>query len=169
MLGPGEPVPPDHSKDARVGPSSAKTAIRWSGLPRLTLAAFRGANVDPTQRGEDQTFVITKPNFITEGSGANVRSVMDTLYLCQAITYDPGDVRVPASDGRPNAVDYYGSDHGEVVWFGFPLYDFELDQARTVTSIVLTNLGVPHGPPGTGGAHAFRAEGRTGRVVAAGR
>jgi len=159
-LAPGDPVPADHSQDARVGPSSAKTAIRWSGLPRLTLAAFRGANIDPTQRGVAQTFVITQPNFITEGSGANVHSVMDTLYLCQALTYDPNDSRVPASDGRPNAVDYYGSEHGEVVWFGFPLYDFELDQARTVTSIVLTNLGVPHGPPGTGGAHPFRIAAR---------
>jgi len=154
QLLPGDPVPPDHSKDARVGPSSAKTAIRWSGLPRLTLASYRSSNIDPTQRGVAQTFVITRPNFITEGSGPSFRSVVDTLYLCQALTYDPNDARVPASDGRPNAIDYYGSQHGELVWFGFPLYYFEPDQARTVTSIVLTNLGVPHAPPGTGGAHA---------------
>ena len=104
--------------------------------------------------------MITKPNFVTEGSGANFRSVLDTLYLCQAIQYDPNDSRVPPTDGRPNAVDYYGSDHGEVVWFGFPLYDFDLDQARTVTAIVLTNLGVPHAPAGVGGAHQFRVAAR---------
>ena len=59
-----------------------------------------------------------------------------------------------SADGRPNAVDYYGSQHGEVVWFGFPLYYFEPAQARLVTQTVLTNLGVPLAPQGTGGAHA---------------
>jgi len=154
QLAPGDPLPADRSKDPRVGPSSAKTALRWSGLPRLTLASYRTSNIDPSQRKVSQTFVITKPNFVTEGSGASFRSVLDTLYLCQAFQYDPNDARVPPTDGRPNAVDYYGSQHGEVVWFGFPLYYFELDQARTVTSIVLKNLGVPLAPAGTGGAHA---------------
>jgi len=151
-LAPGEAVPADRSKDPRVGPSAARTAVRWSGLPRLTLAATRTANADPTRRIERQTWAITKPLEVTEGSGAATQSVMDTLYLYQSITYDPNDVQLPVADGLPNAVDYHGSEHGEVVWFGFPLYDFELDQARQLTSLVLTNLGVPR-TPGAGGAH----------------
>jgi hypothetical protein len=151
-LAPGEAVPADRSKDPRVGPSAARTAVRWSGLPRLTLGGYRTLNTDPTQRLERQTWEITKPLSVTEGSGAATQSVMDTLYLYQASVYDPNGVQVPDADGFPNAVDYHGSEHGEVVWFGFPLYDFELDQARQLTSLVLTNLGVPRAP-GAGGAH----------------
>lgn len=152
---PGSPPPPDRTLDPRIGPSAARTALRWSGLPRLTLSAFRGANVNPAQRSVNLTFVITQPMFVTEGTGAAFRSVVDTLYLCQARTYDPNHVQVPPSDGFPNAIDYYGDDSGEVVWFGFPLYYFEQDQARQVAQIVLRNLGLlPKALPGAG-AHAL--------------
>lgn len=141
-LAPGEEVPADRSKDPRVGPSAAHNALRWSGLPRLTLAAVRTASIDPAVRVEKQTWVITQPLSVLEGRGRRGESALDTLYLAQAIVYDPTDASPAASDGRPNAVDYHGADNGEVVWFGFPLYYFEPDQARTLTRKVLSVLGV---------------------------
>ncbi|MEP7029143.1 MAG: hypothetical protein ABI960_11145, partial [Candidatus Eisenbacteria bacterium] len=153
---PGSPPPADRSLDPRIGPTAAKTALRWSGLPRLALAGYRTSNLDPTLRRVNQTWVITKPLFVTEGSGTAFRSVLDTLYLCQAKLYDPNHVQSPPSDGFPNAIDYYGSDHGEVVWFGFALYYFSLEDARTVTRIVLHNLGVDPVPPAQpSGAHSI--------------
>jgi len=139
---PGSAPPPDRSLDPRIGPSAARTAVLWNDLPRLTLATVRGVNVNPALRSVNLTWVITQPMFVTEGTGAAFRSVLDTLYLCQARLYDPNHLRVPPSDGYPNAAFYYGSDHGPLVWFGFPLYYFELDQARQVTAIVLRNLGL---------------------------
>jgi len=139
---PGSPAPPDRSLDPRIGPSAARTAVLWSDLPRLTLAPFRGANANPALRSVNLTWVVTQPLFVTEGTGAAFQSVLDTLYLCQARLYDPNHVQVPPSDGDPNAVFYHGSEHGTLVWFGFPLYYFDLDQARTVTRIVLRNLGL---------------------------
>ncbi len=152
---PGTQPPPERTCDPRIGPSAAKTALRWAGLPRLTLAAFRGANDIPKLRSINLTWVITKPLFITEGTGAAFRSVVDTLYLCQARTYDPNRIQIPPSDGFPNAIDYYGSEHGEVVWFGFPLYHFELSQARQVARIVLHNLGVDPNPALRSGPHGM--------------
>jgi hypothetical protein len=119
-----------------VGSAGARTAQRWSGLPKLTLHAFRGANPDPALRSVNLTWVIPKPLEVTEGTGRQTESVLDTLYLCQALKPDPDHVLVPPSDGFPNAVDYHGSEHGEVVWFGFPLYYFERAQARQVVATV---------------------------------
>jgi hypothetical protein len=156
-LAAGQPPPPDRSLDPRVGPSAQRTLAQgWGGLPRLTLAAYRTAPADPSLRSVAKTNVITQPLFVTEGTGAALQSVADTLYLCQALQYDPNDVNVPASDGLPNAIDYHGSEHGEVVWFGFPLYVFEPDQARQCAHTVLTHLGVVPAAPGARGAHAFR-------------
>lgn len=155
-LEPGQPMPEDRSLDPRIGPSAAKTAIRWSGLPRLTIANYRTANPDPELRSigrPAETWVITRPLFVTEGSGANFRSVLDTLYLCQARELDLTSARIPPSDGFPNAVHYYGSEHGEVVWMGFSLYFFERDQARQVADKVFRNFGLVPVPAGQRGAH----------------
>jgi hypothetical protein len=139
---PGSPPPPDRSLDPRIGPSAERTAVLWNDLPRLTLASYRNANLNPALRSINLTWVITKPNFVTEGVGDAFQSVIDTLYLCQARSYDPDQLQVPPSDGFPNATFYHGSQHGELVWFGFPLHFFERDQARQVTRIVLRNLGL---------------------------
>ena len=153
---PGSPPPVDRSLDPRIGPSAARTAVRWGTLPRLTLASYRGSNIDPTQRSVNLTWVITQPLFNTEIVGGTLQSVCDTLYLCQARLYDPNHLQSPPSDGFPDAIDYYGSGQGEVVWFGFPLYYFELSQAREVTRLVLHNLGVDPIPAARPtGANAF--------------
>jgi len=151
--------PADLSCDPRIGPSAEKTAIKWTGLPRLTIANFRDPSPFET-RTVRNTFVITKPLFTVEGSGASFGSVMDTLYLCQAALFDPNHTQVPPSDGFPNAIHYYGSEHGEVVWFGFPLYYFELSQARQVTAKVLEVLGLSPLPAGVrSGPHAVASDG----------
>ena len=72
---------------------------------------------------------------------------VDTLFLYQALRYDTTNA-YPGSDGRPNALDVHAGDQGELVWFGFPLYYFEPDQARQVTSTVLRMLGVERLPRG---------------------
>ncbi len=150
---PGTSPLPDRLCDPRIGPTAAKTAERWSGLPRLTIRNYRGSVPDQSLGPPNITWVITKPLFVTEGGGADFRSVLDTLYLCQAREYDPNSARIPPSDGFPNAVHYYGEQHGELVWFGFPLYFFERDQARLVVHKVLTNFGLTPAAPGRRGAH----------------
>ncbi len=137
----------DRTHDPRIGPSAARAAARWEGLPRFTMAAYRGANADPLQRSVNQTWYVSKPLFVTEGQGAAAASVLDTLYLLQARDYSL-DGAGATSDGKPNAVDYHGGDNGEIVWFGFPMYFFELDQARQAVHTVLANLGVPPRTPG---------------------
>jgi hypothetical protein len=143
----------DRSKDPRIGSGAERTALRWAGLPRLTVRNYRGSTLVNGYRSFNQTFIISKPNFITEGSGASFRSVLDTLYLCQARLLDLNSVQVPPSDGRPNAVHYYGSEHGDVVWMGFPLYIFEPDQAREVVRKVMEVFGVPQATPRERGAY----------------
>jgi len=149
----------DRTHDPRIGPAAARNLTLWSGLPRLTIAAYRGANVDPDQRALSKTFFVSQPLFEVEGVGANTVSVMDTLYLFQAREYDPLDLNKPveqngsAPDGKPNAVYYHGVD-GQSVWLGFAPYHFELDQIRTVFAKVLTNLGLQPLPAGMRpGAH----------------
>ena len=93
------------------------------------------------QRSINQTWYIVKPNEITEGTGAGRRAVLDTLYLLQARDYS-GVGNGALSDGHPNAIHYYGSEHGEVVWFGFPLHSFRRDDARAAVRAVMRNLGV---------------------------
>jgi hypothetical protein len=87
---------------------------------------------------------------------------MDTLYLLQARNYTgngASGTNGSFSDGMPNALHYHGSEHGEVVWFGFPLYYFELDQARQAVATVMRVLGVaPSAPGGSPGARAARRE-----------
>ncbi len=131
----------DRAHDPRIGPGAERTALRWSALPHLTLDTFRGANPDVNQRSINQTWYVSKPNVITEGTGAAQRAVLDTLYLLQARDYSgagPGAL----SDGMPNAIHYYGSEHGEVVWFGFPLHSFHRDEARAAVHAVMRVLGV---------------------------
>src|SRR5207247_2973420 len=115
---------------------------------------WRGANADPTLRAIAQTWYVSKPLFVTEGQGPATESVMDTLYLLQAKDYSL-DPTGALSDGKPNAFDYHGSGSGEIVWFGFPLYNFELDQARQAVDTVLRVLGVPPRAPYV--AHVARA------------
>ena len=131
-----------------VGSRAERSAQRWNGLPRLTLSAFRGASPDPATRSVNLTWVISAPLSIVEGTGRNSYSVLDTLYLCGARRPDPDHVLVPPSDGFPNAVDYHGSEHGEVVWFGFPLYYFERSQARQVVATVMRAFGIAPLPAG---------------------
>jgi hypothetical protein len=92
---------------------------------------------------------------------------MDTLYLLQSKFYDPNRISIPPSDGFPNAIHYYGTENGpgsELVWFGFPLYIFEPEQARQVVRSVMRNLGVAPAPPELRGAHPAESS-RVPRVV----
>ena len=132
----------DRTHDPRIGPSAERNVPLWGDLPRLTIAGYRSANVNPDNRSVNLTWCINQPLFVTEGTGANFQSTLDTLYLFQAKTLDLNHVQVPPSDGFPNAVYYHGADNGSLVWMGFPLYFFELDQARTVAEIVLRNFGL---------------------------
>jgi hypothetical protein len=135
----------DRSHDPRIGPGAERTAQRWADLPQLTLDAFRGANPDVDQRSINQTWYISKPLVITEGSGDARRAVLDTLYLLQARDYS-GDGSGALSDGMPNAIHYYGGDNGELVWFGFPLHSFHRDEARAAVRAVMRVLGVEPTP-----------------------
>ena len=149
----------DRSLDPRIGPSAARNVPLWEGLPRFSLRVYRGAAPDINQRSINQTWYVSKPLVIQEGGVP----VLDTLYLLQARNYT-GDGTTGSngslSDGQPNAFYYHGSEHGAVVWFGFPLYYFENDQARQAVATVLRVLGVPprspHDPPGAGAATADR-------------
>lgn len=137
----------DRTHDPRIGPGAERTAARWSGLPRLSLAAYRGAAVDPGQRWIAQTWNIGAPMQGIEGAGAGASAVVDTLYLFQSELYDPTN---QGTDGKPNAIHYHGSQHGEVVWLGFPLYYFEPDQARTLVRRVMSVFGVETVPGAPG-------------------
>ena len=92
--------------------------------------------------------MISKPLSVSEVKGNKSESTLDTLYLCQSRAFDPLHEKVPPSDGFPNAIHYHGSDNGEIVWFGFSLYYFELDQARQVVRAVMRNFGIEPLPPG---------------------
>jgi len=155
----------DRTHDPRIGPSSERNVPLWNDLPRLTMAAYRSANVNPDLRSISLTWFISQPLFVTEGTGENFHSTLDTLYLFQARQFDPARVQVPPSDGFPNATYYHGSDNGKVVWFGFALYYFELDQARDVARAVLRNFGIAPkaGPPS--GAHAYVSQSAATRPV----
>ena len=122
----GPATPADRTHDPRIGPGAVRTAERWSGLPRLTTYAWRGSNADPSRRFVNQTWAVASPLRALE----NNASVVDTLYLFQAEMLDLGTTTI--TDGKPNAIHYHGGAHGSVVWLGFPLYYFEVDQARTV-------------------------------------
>jgi hypothetical protein len=109
----------------------------------LTIASYRGANPDPAQRSINLTWYVAKPLSIIEGE----ESTLDTLYLLQARGYTGNGGNASLSDGRPNAVYYHGSEHGPIVWFGFPLYFFEHDQAHQAVATVLRVLGVDPAAP----------------------
>jgi len=129
-------------------PGAARTAERWADLPRLTVAPYRGAPVDPAIRG---TFLIHAPNVIAG---------LDTLYLYEARDPDPGHVYAPYDvDGYPNAIHYHGPENGpgsQLVWFGFPLHYFEREQVRTVVRSVMRNFGVVPSQPLTRGKGSRR-------------
>jgi hypothetical protein len=129
----------ERSQDPRIGPSAERNVARWSDLPRLTVAPYRGALADPLKRTINQTWYVSKPLTIVEGP-ADV-PVLDTLYLLQSRDYS-GDGIGALADALPNAVDYHGSENSEIVWLGFPLYYFEPDQARQLVRVVLRNLGL---------------------------
>jgi hypothetical protein len=153
FAGPGSDL--DRSHDPRIGPSAARNEALWAGLPRFTIADYRGVNPDPTQRSINLTWYISQPLSIVEGTGAATASVLDTLYLLQARNYTGSGGTASFDDGFPNAVYYHGAEHGPVVWFGFPLYYFEHDQARQAVSTVLRVLGVePNAPDANPGARA---------------
>jgi hypothetical protein len=90
---------------------------------------------------------IASPLELLAGSGKKTTSTADTLYLCQArvFTLDIGEA---SSDGKPNAIWYHGGDQGDVVWFGFPLDRFEIDQVRQVVGAVMRNFGIAPLPAG---------------------
>jgi hypothetical protein len=161
--------PPTFSRtcDPRIGPTAEENVEKWGALPQLTIRAYRGLlQSNPDERRYYPTFVISQPLFITEGVGTAAVSVLDTLYINAAVNYDPNRTRIPPSDGFPNALYYHGSAHGEVVWFGFPMHFFEVDQARLTTKIVLQNLGLTPAAPGAPrGAHAPALD-SGGRVIA---
>ncbi|MGH7724953.1 MAG: hypothetical protein ACREOU_05945 [Candidatus Eiseniibacteriota bacterium] len=171
------PPPVNRTCDPRIGPGAERTAIRWSDLPLLTIANYRGALADPAARSigpPNLTWVIKQPLHVQEGGSP----VADTLYLCAAKEYDPLGLATPGSDGFPNAIHYYGSENGQVVWMGFPLYFFELTQARQVAANVMEVFGIEPLPPGVkrgaGSAHTQEiaggnpGDGTTGPPVARG-
>jgi len=136
----------DRSHDPRIGPSAARTAVNWNDLPRLTIA-YRGAAVDPAERSFALSMYIASPLELLAGTGKKTGSTADTLYLCQARTFslEGGE---PSSDGKPNAIWYHGGDQGDVVWFGFPLERFEIEQVRQVVGAVMRNFGIAPLPAG---------------------
>ena len=149
FAGPGSDT--DRSHDPRIGPSAARNLPAWSGLPRFTIASYRGANADFAQRSINLTWYVSKPLRILEGE----ESALDTLYLVQARGYTGNGGNASMSDGMPNAVYYHGSEHGPVVWFGFPLYFFERDQARQAVATVMRVFGVePDAPAAPVARHA---------------
>ncbi|MGH7726390.1 MAG: hypothetical protein ACREOU_13265, partial [Candidatus Eiseniibacteriota bacterium] len=111
----------DRAHDPRIGPGAERTALKFPDLPRLTMANFRGANPDVTQRTINLTWYVSRSLNVTEGAGPNAIPVVDTLYLVQARDYS-GDGSGALSDAHPNGLYYHGTEHGEWVWFGFPLY-----------------------------------------------
>jgi hypothetical protein len=151
----------DRSHDPRIddrpGAGAERTQLNWPDLPKLTIAAYRGAIASP---GINASYVIKQPNQITSGPPA-FTPVMDTLYLFQARKYDPTHIYAPNDgDGYPNAVHYYGTENGpgsELVWFGFPLHFFERDQVTTLVAAVMRNLGVLPAAPKLRGAHPATA------------
>ena len=143
--------------DPRPGAGAERTAQNWGDLPRLTIAAYRGAPASP---GINGSFAITLPNQITAGP-PNFQPVMDTLYIFQARQYDPTHI-YGVGDGAPNAVHYYGTENGpgsELVWLGFPIHFFEREQVRTLVNAVMRNLGEDPVPPAESGAHALTPTG----------
>ncbi len=149
----------DRSHDPRIddrpGAGAERTAQHWNDLPWLTQRQYRGANADINARSYNYTWFISQPLQITSDPPLFF-PVMDTLYLLQARAYDPTRLMLPPSDGFPNAVHYYGNQNGpgsEIVWFGFPLYIFEPDQARQVVRSVMRNLGVEPVPAAMRGAY----------------
>ncbi len=91
------------------------------------------------------SWVIHAPNTITDGLPAYTPT-LDTLYLYEARTPDPGHAYAPYDvDGYPNAVHYHGEENGpgsQLVWFGFPLHYFEREQVRAVVGAVMRNFGI---------------------------
>jgi len=141
FAGPGSDA--DRAHDPRIGPSAARNLPLWSGLPRFTIASYRGANADPAQRSINLTWYVSKPLRIIEGEA----SALDTLYLLQARGFTGNGGNASLSDGMPNALYYHGSEHGPIVWFGFPLYFFERDQARQAVATVMRVFGVDPAAP----------------------
>lgn len=151
------PVPPDTTPDTLVVPAigANRTEQKWDDLPLLSLGLYRGANANVALRSFNSTWAITEALQITDNA-PNFFPVMDTLYLFQARFYDPAGTQNPRVDGFPNAVHYYGPENGpgsELVWFGFPLYIMEKEQARQVVRVVMRNLGVAPAPIAMRGAH----------------
>jgi len=153
------PVPPDTLGMPAIG--AIRTGENWADLPHLTVAQFRGANPNVALRSFNSTWAITQSLQITDGP-PNFFPTLDTLYLLQARAYDPNGVQNPRVDGFPNAIHYYGTENGpgsELVYFGFPLYIFEKEQARQAVRAVMRNLGVQPVQAAMRGAHPTRLEG----------
>ena len=130
----------DRSHDPRIGAGGDRTALRWPGLPRLSLAAYRGAPTDPSLQFIKGAWNISLPLNGLEGPAGAQSVVLDTLYLLQSRDFL---ISATGSDGRPNALHYHGSAHGQVVWLGFALYYFEHDQVRTLIDRVMEHFDIP--------------------------
>lgn len=126
----GPATPTDRSHDPRIGPGAERTAARWSGLPRLTMANWRGGPADPAQRSVPWCWNVAAPLHQPD---------LDTLYLFQAQTLN---TTAGASDGRPTGLHVYTPGQGQIVWLGFPLYYFEPAQARALVRTVLGVFGL---------------------------
>jgi hypothetical protein len=122
----------DRSHDPNIGTGAERTEQRWAGLPQLTLGGYRGADPNPALRVLPPTWIVSQPNLILEGGVP----VVDTLYLAQWYAYDP------TAPAFPNALHYHGANHGEVVWFGFPMHFFEVEQAREVARVAMRVFGI---------------------------
>lgn len=164
--------PPNNTQgrtcDPRIGPTAERNVADWGDLKQLVIGGYRGEAPIANDRRYWPTYIITQPNFITETIGGQAVPVLDTLFINGANFYDANRTRIPPSDGFPNAVYYRGSDHGKLVWFGFPMHFFPLEDARLTTRIVLGNLGLSPVPASQRGASPFRSAGTSVRVIADG-
>jgi hypothetical protein len=154
--------------DPRIGPTAERNVADWGGLPLLVVGGYRDQAPVANDRRYWPTYVVTQPLFVTEAVGGQAVPVLDTLFINGALFYDANRTRIPPSDGFPNALHYRGSDHGELVWFGFPMHFFPQDDARTTARIVLENLGLTPATSGRRGASPFRSATSGMRVVADG-
>ena len=155
--------------DPRIGPTAERVAVDWGDLPQLVIGGFRDQAPIENDRRYWPTYVITQPLFITEGVGTATIPVFDTLFINGAHTYDANRTRIPPSDGFPNAVYYHGTQHGKLVWFGFPMHYFDRELARQTARIVLRNLDLQPVPPTQPrGASPFRSSRNAMRVIADG-
>ena len=103
----------------------------WPTLPKLSLDVLPGGRFEFAYqyfRGVGNVECIIDPMTVAD---------VDTLY-----TYFAADsFAAPDLHGKPCAIRWQDPNlESEVIWFAFPLYWFEQDQAEEAVKVVLTEL-----------------------------